>query len=80
MQPNSQLTIINPCCVPLQASIISPHVYPPTITGATFLGADLWNQCNTAFGYLQKQGAAPQATQTAQAAATVGRQLHSVSA
>lgn len=39
-----------------QASIISPHVYPPTITGATFLGADLWAQCNTAFGYLQSTG------------------------
>jgi hypothetical protein len=35
---------------------MSPHVYPPTITGNTFLGADLWSQCNTAFGYLQSQG------------------------
>jgi hypothetical protein len=31
-------------------------VYPPTITGATFLGADLWRQCDTAFGYLQSKG------------------------
>jgi hypothetical protein len=44
------------CCCILQASIISPHVYPPTITGATFLGADLWRQCDTAFGYLQSKG------------------------
>lgn len=40
----------------MQASIISPHVYPPTITGNTFLGADLWSQCNTAFGYLMSTG------------------------
>lgn len=31
-------------------------MYPPTITGNTFLGADLWRQCNTAFGYLQSTG------------------------
>lgn len=36
--------------------IVSPHVYPPSITGATFLGRDLWSQCQTAFGYLQSPG------------------------
>lgn len=36
--------------------IISPHVYPPTITKATFLGTALWEQCAAAFGYLQTRG------------------------
>lgn len=36
--------------------MITPHVYPPSITGATFLGKDLWEQSRTAFGYLQNPG------------------------
>ena len=39
--------------------VITPHVYPPTITHATFLGEQLWEQCNTSFGYLQASFAAP---------------------
>jgi hypothetical protein len=39
-----------------QGVIITPHVYPPTITGNTFLGAELYGQCRTAFGYLQTTG------------------------
>jgi hypothetical protein len=35
---------------------MSPHVYPPSITKATFLGDALWQQCSIAFGYLQTQG------------------------
>ena len=31
-------------------------MYPPTITGSTWLGTELWKQCTTAFGYLQTQG------------------------
>lgn len=36
--------------------VFSPHVYPPTITKATFLGDSLWQQCQIAFGYLQTRG------------------------
>lgn len=36
--------------------VITPHVYPPTITHGTFLGETLWDQCRTAFGYLQEKG------------------------
>ena len=36
--------------------MITPHVYPPSITGATFLGKDLWEQSRVAFGYLQNPG------------------------
>ncbi|KAI8472618.1 MAG: glycoside hydrolase superfamily [Monoraphidium minutum] len=36
--------------------VITPHVYPPTITHATFLGTTLWEQCRTSFGYLQEKG------------------------
>lgn len=39
--------------------VITPHVYPPTITHATFLGTTLWDQCRTAFGYLQDKGFCP---------------------
>lgn len=42
-------------CCPVQ-TLITPHVYPPSITGATFLGNDLWEQSRTAFGYLQNPG------------------------
>lgn len=36
--------------------VITPHVYPPSITGATFLAKDLWEQSRVAFGYLQAPG------------------------
>jgi hypothetical protein len=39
--------------------VLTPHVYPPSITGATFLGTALWDQCRIAFGYLQSSGACP---------------------
>jgi hypothetical protein len=39
--------------------VITPHVYPPSITMATFLGATLWDQCRSAFGYLATQGYCP---------------------
>eukprot|EP00775_Hariotina_reticulata_P004256 gene4256-4507_t len=38
------------------AAIISPHLYPPSITLSTFLGPALWQQSNEAFGYLQTTG------------------------
>jgi hypothetical protein len=37
-------------------SVITPHVYPPSITMATFLGTALWEQCRVSFGYLQSEG------------------------
>lgn len=40
---------------PLQ-SIISPHLYPPSITMSTWLGDALWEQSNVSFGYLQSPG------------------------
>ena len=40
--------------------MITPHVYPPTITHATFLGETLWEQCRASFGYLQTQGFCPE--------------------
>lgn len=38
--------------------VISPHVYPPSVTNATqdYIGADLWNRMSSSFGYLTKQG------------------------
>lgn len=36
--------------------MISPHLYPPSITLATFLGSALWDQCKISFAYLQTQG------------------------
>lgn len=36
--------------------VFSPHLYPPSITMATFLGTTLWEQCRTSFGYLQTDG------------------------
>lgn len=39
---------------------ISPHAYPPSITGATYLGRTLWSQLATSFGYLQTRGYCPQ--------------------
>lgn len=37
--------------------VISPHIYPPTITHATAAasGADLYNRLTVAHGYLSKQ-------------------------
>ncbi|GBF93230.1 glycoside hydrolase [Raphidocelis subcapitata] len=40
-------------------SILTPHVYPPSITHATFLGTTLWEQCRASFGYLQTKGYCP---------------------
>lgn len=40
-------------------TVITPHVYPPSITRATFLGTSLWEQCRTSFGYLQTTGYCP---------------------
>ena len=39
--------------------VVTPHVYPPSITGATFLGTALWDQSRSAFGYLQAKGVCP---------------------
>eukprot|EP00877_Chromochloris_zofingiensis_P000949 jgi/Chrzof1/10855/Cz05g14190.t1 len=36
--------------------VLTPHVYPPSITKATFLGTALWQQSAAAFGYLQSTG------------------------
>lgn len=36
--------------------VVTPHVYPPSITMATFLGTALWEQCRASFGYLQTTG------------------------
>ncbi|KAI8468681.1 MAG: glycoside hydrolase superfamily [Monoraphidium minutum] len=35
---------------------VSPHVYPPSITGATYLGRQLAAQLDNSFGYLQTKG------------------------
>lgn len=43
------------CCVHAQV-VMTPHLYPPSITQATFLGTTLWEQCRTSFGYLQTEG------------------------
>lgn len=40
-------------------TVITPHVYPPSITRATFLGTTLWDQCRVSFGYLQGPGFCP---------------------
>jgi len=42
----------------LNQVVISPHVYPPTITGATtdYTGTGLWNRLNESFGYLTQKG------------------------
>lgn len=37
-------------------TVITPHIYPPSITMSTFLGNALWEQSRIAFGYLQTQG------------------------
>eukprot|EP00879_Flechtneria_rotunda_P005895 GHRR01006201.1.p1 GENE.GHRR01006201.1~~GHRR01006201.1.p1 ORF type:complete len:485 (+),score=144.84 GHRR01006201.1:175-1629(+) len=39
--------------------VFTPHVYPPSITKATFLGTELWEQQRIAFGYLQTKGYCP---------------------
>jgi hypothetical protein len=44
------------CACPPQV-VFTPHAYPPSITQGTFLGTALWEQCRTAFGYLQTEGA-----------------------
>jgi hypothetical protein len=44
---------------PLQQTVLTPHVYPPSITKASFLGTSLWDQCRTSFGYLQTRGYCP---------------------
>lgn len=36
--------------------VFTPHLYPPSITMATFLGTTLWEQCRASFGYLQTEG------------------------
>src|SRR5204863_6312911 len=38
--------------------VISPHVYPPSVTHASndFQGEGLWNRMNSSFGYLTQQG------------------------
>ena len=46
---------INKLCMSPQV-VLSPHLYPPTITKATFLGAALWQQCQSAFGHLYTRG------------------------
>lgn len=42
----------------LNQVVISPHVYPPSVTGAStdYEGTGLWNRLSTSFGYLTKQG------------------------
>jgi hypothetical protein len=37
-------------------TVITPHIYPPSITMNTFLGNALWEQSRIAFAYLQTQG------------------------
>jgi hypothetical protein len=44
---------------PPTQSVMTPHVYPPSITKATFIGTALWDQCRTSFGYLQTRGFCP---------------------
>lgn len=51
-----------PCvlCWPFHPQVVfTPHLYPPSITMATFLGTTLWEQCRTSFGYLQTDGEPP---------------------
>lgn len=45
-----------PAATSCAQSVITPHVYPPSITMATFLGTSLWEQCRVSFGYLQSEG------------------------
>lgn len=42
----------------LNQVVISPHVYPPSITGqsSNYVGTGLWNRMTESFGYLTKQG------------------------
>jgi aryl-phospho-beta-D-glucosidase BglC (GH1 family) len=40
----------------LKSVVLTPHMYPPSITRATFLGTALWQQSRTAWGYLQERG------------------------
>jgi hypothetical protein len=47
--------LVSPQCCTLQV-IMTPHVYPPSITRAVFLGDTLWQQCALAFGYLEEKG------------------------
>lgn len=42
----------------LHQVVISPHVYPPSVTGATqnYCNMAIWNRLSKSFGYLTKQG------------------------
>lgn len=42
----------------LNQVVISPHVYPPSVTGAStnYSGSGLWNRMTESFGYLTQQG------------------------
>ncbi len=42
----------------LNQVVISPHVYPPSVTGAStnYSGSGLWNRMSSSFGYLTQQG------------------------
>lgn len=42
----------------LNQVVISPHVYPPSVTGAStnYSGPGLWNRLSESFGYLTQQG------------------------
>lgn len=42
----------------LNQVVISPHVYPPSVTNATqdYAGPGLWNRLSTSFGYLTQSG------------------------
>ena len=52
--------MLHPCRATLPSQVVlTPHVYPPSITMASFLGTSLWDQCRTSFGYLQTRGVCP---------------------
>lgn len=42
----------------LNQVVISPHVYPPSVTGASnnYYGTGLWNRLSSSFGYLTQTG------------------------
>ncbi|KAK9838511.1 hypothetical protein WJX81_004175 [Elliptochloris bilobata] len=42
----------------LNSIIVSPHVYPPSVSKATwgYTGPDLWRKMTTSFGYLNQRG------------------------
>ena len=42
----------------LNQIVISPHIYPPSVTGASkdFVGPGLWKRLSSSFGYLTKEG------------------------